>query len=68
MMSWTSCTVRRLFLAVLLAAPLAGCNSGDECNTCNSDDDCETGFVCSTFSDDSRRCGSGVGATTCTVR
>lgn len=61
-------TVRSLLIACLLALPLAACNSGDECNTCNSDDDCETGFVCSPFSDDSRRCASGVGATSCTVR
>jgi hypothetical protein len=59
----------RLLLAVsLLAAPLAACNTGDECATCTSDDDCEMGFVCSTFSDDSQRCGSGVGATSCNVR
>jgi hypothetical protein len=55
-------------ICVLLALPLAGCNSGDECDTCTSDDDCQTGFVCSTFSDGSQRCGSGVGASSCRVR
>jgi hypothetical protein len=59
---------RLLLLTILLALPLAGCNSGDECETCTSDDDCQTGFVCSTFSDGSQRCGTGVGASTCRVR
>jgi hypothetical protein len=59
---------RRILLTILLALPLAGCNSGDECDTCSSDDDCQTGFVCSTFSDGSMRCGTGVGASTCRVR
>jgi len=58
----------RLVFLLLLALPLAGCNNGDECETCTSDDDCQTGFVCSTFSDGSRRCGSGVGASSCRVR
>ena len=58
----------RLLFLVLLALPLAGCSNGDECDTCTSDDDCQTGFVCSTFSDGSQRCGSGVGASTCNVR
>ena len=58
-----------LLLAVfLLVFPLAGCNSGSECDTCSSDADCEADFVCSTFSDDSQRCASGVGATSCNVR
>jgi hypothetical protein len=57
-----------LVLTLLLALPLAACNSGDECDTCSSDDDCQTGFVCSTFSDGSTRCGTGVGASTCRVR
>jgi len=59
---------RLLVLTILLALPLAGCNNGDECDTCTSDDDCQTGFVCSTFSDGSQRCGTGVGASTCKVR
>jgi hypothetical protein len=60
---------RLLYLLLLvLAAPLVGCSSGGECDTCTSDDDCQTGFVCSTFSDGSRRCGSGVGASSCRVR
>lgn len=59
---------RLLLLMILLVLPLAACNSGDECDTCSSDDDCQTGFVCSTFSDGSMRCGTGVGASTCRVR
>ena len=35
---------------------------------CESDDDCKEGFLCSDFSDGSRRCGTGVGGTTCRVR
>jgi hypothetical protein len=58
----------RLLILVLLAVPLVACNSGDECETCTSDDDCQTGFVCSTFSDGSQRCGSGVGSSSCRVR
>jgi len=65
----TSARVGRLLATlVLLALPVAGCNSGDECETCTSDDDCQTGFVCSTFSDGSQRCGSGVGSSSCRVR
>jgi hypothetical protein len=66
--------VRRLALAVsltlaaLAALPMAACTSGGECDVCSSDSDCKSGFVCSTFSDDSRRCGSGEGATSCRVR
>jgi hypothetical protein len=61
---------RRLFaIALLLALPFAGCgSSGEECDTCTSDDDCKAGLVCTSFSDGSRRCGSGVGATSCRVR
>ena len=59
---------RLLATLVLLALPVVGCNSGDECETCTSDDDCQTGFVCSTFSDGSQRCGSGVGSSSCRVR
>jgi hypothetical protein len=60
---------RWVFLLLLLVAlPMAGCNSGDECDTCSTDEDCEAGFVCSTFSDGSQRCGSGLGASTCKVR
>jgi hypothetical protein len=62
-------TLGRFFLLmILLALPLAACNSGDECDTCSSDDDCQTGLVCSRFSDGSMRCGTGVGASTCRVR
>lgn len=61
-------TLKALLLVALLALPVAACNSGDECQTCSSDSDCEAGFVCSTFSDDSQRCASGVGATSCNVR
>jgi hypothetical protein len=55
---------RRVFLIVLMAAlPVLGCSS--ECDTCTEDSDCEEGLVCTTFNDGSRRCGSGVGATSC---
>ncbi len=58
----------RLALLVLLALPFAGCGStGEECDQCSSDDDCKAGLVCSTFSDGSKRCGTGLG-TSCRVR
>ena len=57
-----------LVLLLLLALPFAGCgSSGDECDPCSSDDDCKGGLVCSTFSDGSKRCGTGLG-TSCRVR
>ena len=59
---------RLMALMVLAAMPLVGCTSGDECDTCEQDSDCKDGFFCSEFDDGSRRCGSGVGATTCRVR
>lgn len=59
---------RMLLMLVLAALPVIGCSSGDECDTCGSDSDCKDGFFCTDFSDGSRRCGSGVGATTCRVR
>ncbi len=59
---------RLLLMLVLAALPVIGCSSGDECDTCSSDSDCRDGFFCTDFSDGSRRCGSGVGATTCRVR
>jgi hypothetical protein len=63
----------RLCLALLLALPLSGCSSGGECDTCKVDTDCKGGLVCVNFLDGSgnvvgKRCGSGVGATTCRVR
>jgi hypothetical protein len=58
----------RLLVLVLLVLPLSGCGSGDECDVCTSDDDCKSGLICVTFDDGSKRCGSGVGATTCRVR
>lgn len=61
----------RLILMLMLATlpVVAGaCSSGDECDTCSSDSDCKDGFFCTQFSDGSKRCGSGVGATTCRVR
>ena len=58
-----------LALLLLLALPFAGCGSGgDECDPCSSDDDCTAGLVCSTFSDGSKRCGSGAGTTSCRTR
>lgn len=61
---------RLLLMLILAAMPVIGiaCSSGDECDTCSSDADCRDGFFCTEFSDGSRRCGSGVGATTCRVR
>ena len=58
----------RLLLVLFLALPLVACSSGDECDTCASDEDCEAEFICTTFSDGSQRCGSGVGASSCRVR
>jgi len=55
-------------LLVLLVLPWLGCAKGQECDVCSSDDDCKSGFVCNSFSDGSKRCGTGVGATTCRVR
>jgi hypothetical protein len=57
-----------LVFALLLAAGLVGCSSGSECDTCSSDQDCKSGFVCTSFSDGSKRCGSGLGSTQCRVR
>jgi hypothetical protein len=57
-----------VLMLMLAALPVVGCSSGDECDTCESDSDCTDGFFCTDFSDGSRRCGSGVGATTCRVR
>jgi len=58
-MRWLLC----LALALPAALPLAGCSS--ECKTCKMDVDCKDGFFCTDFSDGSRRCGSGLGVTSC---
>lgn len=62
----------RWLLCLTLALPavlaLGGCTSGDECDKCTDDADCKDGFFCTDFSDGSRRCGSGVGATSCRVK
>jgi hypothetical protein len=60
------------FLAALvLAAGLAGCTTGGECDRCDSDNDCDTPLVCRNFDvngkDAGKRCASGAGATTCRV-
>jgi len=56
-------------LLMLLALPIGSCgSSGDECDKCSSDSDCKAGLFCTTFSDGSQRCGSGVGATSCRTR
>ena len=58
-----------LLLLLVLALRFAGCGTtGDECDSCSSDDDCKSGLVCSTFSDGSQRCASGLGSTSCGVR
>ena len=64
----------QLCLAVLLALPVFGCSSGGQCDTCKADTDCKGGLVCVNFQDPStgsvvgKRCGSGLGVTTCRVR
>ena len=63
---WLLC----LFLAAL---PSLACTKGNECDTCSQDSDCKGGLVCVNFLDENgnvvgKRCGSGVGATTCRVR
>ena len=60
-----------LVLAIGLAA--AGCSSGGECDLCETDEDCQEDLICVNFLNDegeldSRRCGSGTGATSCRVR
>ena len=57
-----------LLFLLMLVLPWLGCSSGQECDACSSDSDCKSNFVCTTFSDGSKRCGTGVGATTCRVR
>jgi hypothetical protein len=56
---------RRLAFGVLALALLGACSNGGECDECGGDADCTGGLVCVSFNDGSRRCGSGVGATTC---
>jgi hypothetical protein len=57
---------RLLLFLVLVLMPLSSCSSGGECDKCDSDDDCNSGFVCRRFSgDESMRCASGEGTTTC---
>ncbi len=63
-MRWLLC----LALAVPAVLPLAGCTSGDECDSCTMDVDCKSGYFCTPFEDGSHRCGSGLGVTTCRVR
>lgn len=59
-------TLRHAAVLILATLPLGACRTGaDECDKCSSDDDCRSGFVCSTFDDGSKRCGSGVGFTQC---
>jgi hypothetical protein len=59
---------------VLMVFSLAGCsNDGSECDICTMDKDCNSPFVCSVFlnedgSVNSKRCGSGTGASQCRVR
>ena len=57
-----------LLLVALLSVFVAACTKGDECDRCSQDTDCKGGFVCTTFSDGSTRCGTGTGASTCRVR
>jgi hypothetical protein len=55
-------------LLALLSASFLACTKGDECDRCSQDSECKGGFVCTTFSDGSMRCGTGTGASTCRVR
>jgi hypothetical protein len=59
-----------LLLGVFVLGALASgaCSSGGECDTCTADSDCKSGLSCVQFGDGSKRCGSGIGATTCRVR
>ena len=58
----------RAAAVAVLAVSLLPLGCGKECDTCSNDDDCASeGLVCVQFSNGSRRCGSGVGATTCRV-
>ena len=61
---------RWLLAVVLVLMPIVSCTRGQGCDRCESDEDCqdEAARVCTDFSDGSRRCGSGVGGTTCRVR
>jgi len=59
-----------LCLVLAVGLPLVGCSEGEECDVCETDADCKEGLMCVNFlnedgSIDSRRCGSGIGATTC---
>ena len=52
---------------ILLSGLLSfGCGS-EECQKCKTDSDCSGGLLCVTFGDQSMRCGSGTGTTTCRV-
>ncbi len=59
---------RAALLLLVLIVPWLGCSNGNECDRCSSDTDCKQGFLCTSFADGSKRCGSGVGVTTCRVR
>ena len=66
-MSRSRWLTRALVPVVLSSLPRLGCASGDECDSCVEDADCKPGFTCSQFSDGGKRCGSGIGATSCRV-
>jgi hypothetical protein len=57
----------RFALAAFLAASVIACGDSKECERCESDADCESeGLLCRNFPEDgSKRCASGIGATTC---
>ena len=57
-----------LLVFALALGTAASCTKGNECDTCSTDSDCKKGLFCVTFNDDSHRCGSGQGASTCRVR
>lgn len=62
---------RGVALVGLLALSLVGCHkdsTGQECDKCTVDDDCAAnGLVCVPFSDGTKHCGSGLGATQCRI-
>jgi hypothetical protein len=67
--AWLLCRGLLLVLLVLSTLPAGSCRTtGEECDVCAGDNDCRPGLFCVSFSDGSRRCGSGLGATTCRTR
>ena len=67
-MSFRALATRAVALILLSASVLLVSACGKECDSCQSDAECAAeGLLCVTFSNGSRRCGSGQGSTTCRV-